>query len=96
MKKLLLTFLAGFFLIGTSLNAGAAEPGDELPAKVIAAESWEPKPGTSEEEIIWEFLLNKEKELDISTGELRNQLRIIKKETHPKAGTVHYKLKQYI
>ncbi|MDT2306005.1 hypothetical protein P7H21_21580 [Paenibacillus larvae] len=25
-----------------------------------------------------------------------NQLRIIKKETHPKAGTVHYKLKQYI
>ncbi|MDT2193469.1 hypothetical protein [Paenibacillus larvae] len=37
MKKLLLTFLAGFFLIGTSLSAGAAEPGDELPAKVIAA-----------------------------------------------------------
>ncbi|MDV3486172.1 M4 family metallopeptidase [Paenibacillus larvae] len=96
MKKLLLTFLAGFFLIGTSLSAGAAEPGDELPAKVIAAESWEPTPGTPEEEIIWEFLLNKEKELDISSGELRNQLRIIKKETHPKAGTVHYKLKQYI
>ncbi|MDT2294885.1 hypothetical protein P7H15_21645 [Paenibacillus larvae] len=45
----------------------------------IAAESWEPTPGTPEEEIIWEFLLNKEKELDISSGELRNQLRIIKK-----------------
>ncbi|MDT2193878.1 hypothetical protein [Paenibacillus larvae] len=60
-------------------------------------ESWEPTPEIGfEEEIIWEFLLNKEKELDISSGELRNQLRIIKKETHPKAGTVHYKLKQYI
>ncbi|MDT2241191.1 hypothetical protein P7H22_13665 [Paenibacillus larvae] len=86
MKKLLLTFLAGFFLIGT-ISAGAAEPGDELPAKVIAAESWEPTPGTRRRRAdVWNSC-NKERNWILVLVNF-GIARIIKKETHPKAGTV--------
>lgn len=99
MKKTLVTILAGAFLVGSSLSVGAAEaknPNRELAPKTIIGENWSPPSGASEEDAIWKYLSNKEQSLDISTNEIQNQLKIVKKETDPQSGTSHYKLKQYI
>ncbi|MEJ9208659.1 peptidase M4 family protein, partial [Paenibacillus larvae] len=102
MKKTLVTILAGAFLVGTSLSAGAAgvagaeDPNRELAPKTIVGENWNPPSGASEEEAIWKYLSNKEEKLDISKEEIKDQLKIVKKEKDSKSGTSHYKLKQYI
>jgi len=81
---------------GAAGVAGAEDPNRELAPKTIVGENWNPPSGASEEEAIWKYLSNKEEKLDISKEEIKDQLKIVKKETDSKSGTSHYKLKQYI
>ncbi|MFE4573289.1 M4 family metallopeptidase [Paenibacillus chitinolyticus] len=97
-KKLTSLVLGGTLLIASALPASAATAEVATPKSVtpkFIGETWKAPAGLSNDEKVWGFLDHKKEALSLS-GSLKDNLKIVTKQTDAASGTNHYRLKQYV